>query len=257
MRCLTSMRRMLALCLMLAITACATTVARDPAPAERKLLIFSKTTGFRHKSIPQGIADLTLLATRKGYAVTASEDPDIFSAEKLGQFRAIILLSNTTDSKDPASDYIAGDRLAALRLWSENGGAIVGIHAATDSHFHTPWYAAMIGGQFKRHPRGLFNGAVTVLGRNHPALRRLPAKFVRADEWYELLAPPANAEILMTLDPGSIGEPGPARPVTWTTRIGKGRNFITVMGHTPESYSEPLFLHLVEGGLEWAVGERR
>jgi uncharacterized protein len=228
-----------------------------PKAAKPELLIFSHTTGFRHKSLPQGISSLTLLADRKGYRVTATEDVEIFTPEKLNQFRVIILLSNTTKEEDATTDYLAGEKLAALKNWSEAGGAIVGVHAATNSHYHTPWYARMIGGQFKRHPKGTQDGVLTVTAPNHRAVRRLGKGFTRHDEWYQLHAAPVDAEILVTLDPASLGEPGPAWPVSWTTRSGKGRNFITTMGHTPESFFDPIFLNHVEDGLDWAVDKRK
>jgi uncharacterized protein len=231
-------------------------IAKPQAP-KPELLIFSHPSGFRHKSIPQGISGLTLLAAQKGYTVTATEDADIFKAEKLKRFRAIILLSNTTKPDQPESDYILGEKLDALKNWSEAGGAIVGIHAATDSHFYTPWYAKMIGAQFKRHPKGTYDGALTVIAPKHPAVRRLSKNFTRKDEWYQMLSAPVDAEILVTVDPASAGEPGPAWPVSWTTRTGKGRNFITTMGHTPESFSDPVFLNHVEDGLDWAIGKRK
>jgi uncharacterized protein len=237
-------------------------LALDASAAKKKpekpgLLIFSHTTGFRHKSIPQGISAMSILTARKGYTVTASEDVEIFNPQKLKQFKVILFLSNTTKPTDPTTDYIVGEKLEALKNWSEAGGAIVGIHAATDSHFHTRWYANMIGAQFKRHPKGTYDGALTVTAPKHPAVRRLGKSFTRNDEWYQLIAPPVDAEILVTLDPASAGEPGPAWPVSWTTRTGRGRNFITSMGHTPESFSDPLFLNHVEDGLDWAVGKTK
>ncbi len=241
---------------LIAPLALADTPAPSPAleAAQPELLIFSHTTGFRHKSIPQGIAQLAVMATRKNYRVTASEDLDQFTGENLARYRVIIFLSNTTKPDDPATDYLTGDKLAALQGWSEAGGAIVGIHAATDSHFHTPWYAGMIGAQFLRHPRGTYDGALTVTAPSHPAVRRLAPSFTRRDEWYQLRSAPVGAEILVTLDPASAGEPGPAWPVSWTTRTGRGRNFITTMGHTPESFSDPLFMAHIEDGLGWAAG---
>jgi uncharacterized protein len=228
-----------------------------PKATTAELLIFSHTAGFRHKSIPQGISSLTLLAARKGYTVTATEDLEIFKPDRLKRFRAIILLSNTTKPDQPESDYLTGEKLQALKSWSEAGGAIVGIHAATDSHFHTPWYSQMIGAQFKRHPKGTYDGVLTVTAPKHPAVRRLGKTFTRNDEWYQLRAAPVDAEILVTVDPASAGEPGPAWPVSWITRTGKGRNFITTMGHTPESFTDPLFMNHVEDGLDWAVGKHK
>ena len=45
----------------------------------RCVLVFSRTTGFRHASIPDGIAAITQLGAARGFAVEATEDPTQFS----------------------------------------------------------------------------------------------------------------------------------------------------------------------------------
>jgi len=43
-------------------------------------------------------------------------------------------------------------------------------------------------------------------------------------------------------------------PIAWCQEIDGGRSWYTAMGHTVESYAEPLFrLHLL-GGIESAAG---
>ena len=71
-------------------------------PSHDAILIYSGTTGYRHDSIPAGIRAVTLIAKRRGLTVVASEDPSVFEADSLKKFRAIVLLSSTTDRKNPA-----------------------------------------------------------------------------------------------------------------------------------------------------------
>lgn len=232
-------------------------VAFAPAAAwaAPKVLLFSHSTGYRHASIETGIAAIRSLAEREGFTLVASEDPTIFERDELDQFDAIILLNTTTDRKDPASEWLVGPRRAGLQAFVRNGGGVVGIHAAADSHAHWPWYRRMIGAQFARHPEGTPTAELHRTHADHPAARVLPEEFRRTDEYYLFEDFDATVTVLATFDPTSIGEAlvNP-KPVSWAHRFEGGRVFYTAMGHTPESYSEPLFLAHLAAGLRWAAG---
>lgn len=221
------------------------------------ILIYSGTTGYRHDSIPAGIKAVSAIAARRGLTVVASEDPTIFSATSLRRFRAIVLLSCTTDPKNPGSEWLVGDRRTALQQFVRGGGGIVAVHAAADSHYHWPWYARLIGGRFERHPNGTPKGRVTVVAPTDPAVQGLPRTIERTDEWYYFGDYDPVSKVLVTLDPASIGEPDTnPNPVAWTREINQGRIFYTAMGHTTESYSEPFFLQHVAQGLDWVLRRR-
>jgi type 1 glutamine amidotransferase len=217
------------------------------------ILIYSGTTGYRHESIPAGIQAITTIAKRRGLLVQASEDPSIFSRSSLKQFRAIVLLSCTTDPKDPSSEWLVGDRRDALQDFVRHGGGVLAIHAAADSHYNWPWYGKLIGGHFARHPQGTPTGVVHLLGRI-PLTAGLPSSRQRADEWYYFDDYDPTSRLLVTLDPASIGEKDVnPNPMAWVRTVDGGRVFYTAMGHTKESYSEPYFLRLVSNGLDWVL----
>jgi type 1 glutamine amidotransferase len=221
------------------------------------ILIFSGTTGYRHDSIPAGIRAISNLAAQRGLRVVASEAPSVFSATGLKRFRAIVLLSCTTDPKNPASEWLVGDRRAALQQFVRNGGGVLAIHAAADSHYNWPWYSRLIGGHFARHPQGTPKGNVTVVAPGDPAVKGLPRTISRVDEWYYFDDYDPVSKVLVTLDPQSIGEKDiNPNPVAWTREINSGRVFYTAMGHTKESYSEPFFLRHLGLGLDWVLKRR-
>lgn len=229
-----------------------------PAGEPKRVLIFSHTTGYRHESIPAGIAAVRALVERQGAAAIPSEDPAIFSDQGLAGLDAIVLLSSTTDPKKPESEWLAGPRRAALQRFVRSGGGIVAIHAAADSHYHWPWYGRMIGGRFERHPPGTPPGNLTVADPRHPATEHLPERFSRVDEWYFFRDFNREVRLLLTLDPTSIGEQDAApRPISWAHRLEGGPVFYTGMGHTTESYGDPLFLRHLEGGLRWVLARAR
>src|SRR5690242_20942943 len=66
----------------------ATTLAAVPASAADapyRVLVFSKTAGFRHSSIPNGIAAIQSLGSANNFTVTATEDANAFTAANLAQ----------------------------------------------------------------------------------------------------------------------------------------------------------------------------
>lgn len=227
-----------------------------PAQPNRRtaILIFSHTTGFRHDSIPAGIQAISDIARRRGLQVTASEDPRVFDDPNLRRFGAIVLLSTTTDPKVPASEWFVGERREALQNFVTRGGGILAIHAAADSHYHWPWYAHLIGGRFERHPPGTAKGRISMVDRSGKLSRGLPAVFEHTDEWYYFADFDPTSTLVATLDPASIGEKDVnPNPITWTRKVGIGRVFYTAMGHTKESYSDPIFLKQLDNGLAWIL----
>ena len=84
----------------------------------RKVLVFSKTSGFRHGSIPVGAKSIVMLGEKTGaFEAVHSEDDSMFEPESLNQFDAVIML-NTTGKlflpkpmpKDPAEKAKALER---------------------------------------------------------------------------------------------------------------------------------------------------
>ncbi len=223
-----------------------------------RILVYSGTTGYRHESIPAAVEALKTLGAKQGYLIDATEDPEVFTAEKLAAYKAIVFVSTTTDPKNPESEWFVGARREALQGFLKAGKGIVGLHAAGDSHYHWPWYGQMIGGYFERHPKGTPTGTLTVVDAKHAATKKLPKTITRSDEWYYYKDFDPTVHVLVTVDPKSIGE-GEAdvnpNPLVWYHSFGGGRVFYSGLGHTPESYSEPYIVTVITGGLAYAVGK--
>jgi uncharacterized protein len=227
------------------------------AATPKRLLLYSGTTGYRHASIEPGIEALKALATREGFAVDATEDPNVFTADKLKSYSVILFLSTTTNPKDPASEWFVGERREALQGFVRAGKGIVGIHAAADSHYHWPWFIQLMGGAFERHPKGTPAGVLTVQDTKHLSTRGLAKTIPHTDEWYYYKDYNPRMQLLITVDPASIGEADAnPNPISWAHEFEGGRVFYTGLGHTPETYREEFFLKHVAGGLRWAAGTR-
>ena len=249
-------RRLLGLVAGIAAAASAITPAAA-ASRQPRVLLFSHSTGYRHASIEPGIAAIQGLGAREKMAIVPSADPNIFSADSLRGFDAIIFLSTSTDPKKPESEWFQGARREALQGFVRRGGGIVAIHAASDSHYHWPWYVRMIGGHFASHPEGTPRGTVRVVDRKHRATRGRPATISRTAEWYYFDDYNPETRVLVTLDPASIGaKDANPNPVSWAHEYEGGRVFYTAMGHTVESYSDRNFLTHLTGGLRWVLGKK-
>lgn len=214
------------------------------------LLVFSRTTSFRHSSIAVGISALTDMATERGWMLTATEDPTLFNDGTLAAHDAVVFLNNTGDVLDATQQ-------AAFERYIRAGGGFVGIHAASDTEFDWPFFGALVGAYFSVHP-DIQPATIRVENPAHPATVGLPDPWQRTDEWYNFRTNPrANVDVLLTLDeasysPGS-GAMGVDHPIAWCHEYEGGRSFYTALGHTEASYAEPLFLAHVAGGIEWVL----
>jgi len=249
------MRAVVAILLALVLTAAAPRSERTPTPTSTPaVLVFTHSTGFRHDSIEPAAAALAALGRERGFVTVASADPAIFADAALARFAAVVLVSTTTRPDDPASEWFVGERRAAFQRFVRRGAGVVGIHAAADSHYGWPWYGAMIGARFLRHPPGTPEGEVTLVDRRHPAARGLRSPKRRVDEWYAYRDRRGDLAVVATFDPRSIGEAGTPAPIAWAHRFEGGRVFYTGMGHTAASFAEPWFLSHLAGGIAWALG---
>ncbi len=76
------------------------------APAQpkkaRTILVYSKTLGFRHGSIPTGVTAIKLMGEKTGaYTIEHSEDPAMFDENRLNRFDAVLFLNTTGDCLAP------------------------------------------------------------------------------------------------------------------------------------------------------------
>ncbi|HEU5136307.1 MAG TPA: ThuA domain-containing protein [Steroidobacteraceae bacterium] len=227
------------------------------AASKGRVLVYFGHTGYVHESIPAAVEALKKIGAREGYAVDTSEDPEVFAAAKLADYKAIVLVSNSTDPKKPESEWFTGSRLEALQGFLAAGKGVIGLHAAADSHYHTGWYGRMIGGYFERHPKGTPKATITVVDARHPATAKLPSTITRNDEWYYYKDFDPTVRVLVTVDPSTIGD-GEAdvnpNALVWCHDFGGGRVFYSGLGHTPENYSEPYIVDMLTGALKYAVG---
>ena len=253
-------------------TSSTTVESAAPAPLANAydVLVFSKTAGFRHDSIPAGIRAIQRLGAQYGFTVTATEDAAQPSPlANLQQYEAVIWLSTT-------SDVLNATQQAAFEDYIQAGGGYVGVHAASDTEYTWPWYGELVGAYFQSHPAGTPTASIDVEDKTTPSSCALPDRWERTDEWYNFqskdnpvvngggadYSPRVNPDInvIATLDESTYAEDdGNAtdddHPIAWYQDFDGGRSFYTGGGHTQASFSEPLFrLHLL-GGIQYAADQ--
>jgi uncharacterized protein len=218
-------------------------------PSESAIIVFYKTSGFYHASIPDGIAALQKLGIENNIAVDTTKNAARINKDNLQKYKAVVFLNTT-------QDVLNLDQQAAFEQYIKGGGGFVGIHAATDTEYDWPWYNQLVGAYFESHP-AIQKATVQVIDKQHPATTFLPGKWERIDEWYNFKNINSQLKILATLDESSYsgGKNGANHPIAWYHEFDGGRAFYTAGGHTSESYSEPLFLQHILGGIKYAMGK--
>ena len=216
-----------------------------------RILVYSKTVGFRHDSIDDGVRALAELAREKGWDCEATEDPASFHASRLARFDLVLFLNTNGNVLDDAGRE-------ALVRFVRSKKAFLGVHGAAATEPDWTWFGGLVGATFKAHPR-IQPALVSVTDALHPSTRHLPALWRRTDEWYGFHeSPRARARVLLTLDESSYepgeGAMGADHPLAWCHEHEGGRSFYTALGHTRESYEERPFLDHLAGGIAWALG---
>jgi cytochrome c len=226
-------------------------IACSPGPKEKRVLIFTKTKVFRHESIPKGIEAIKKLGAKYHFAVDTTENAAAFAEENLKKYTAVIFLSTT-------GDVLNAEQQNDFERYIQAGGGFVGIHAATDTEYDWPWYGKLVGAYFNGHPgnpnvqRGMFY----VVDKKNMATDSLPDRWERDDEFYNFKNVSPDLHILIKIDEKTYheGKMGDDHPMAWYHDFDGGRSFYTNMGHTNETFSDPLFLKHLWGGLLYAMG---
>ena len=244
----------------------------DNAQARFRVLVFSKTAGFRHSSITPGHPALEKLGTDNNFQVDHTEDGTAFRDDILSHYDTVIWLSTT-------GDVLNDTQQAAFERYIEAGGGYTGIHSAADTEYTWAWYGQLVGAYFRNHPVGTLpnggrNATVHVEDTTDHSTQGLPTpNWDRADEWYNYqspvnpsvggggtdYSPRATVHVLTTVDESTYDEDDgnttdDDHPISWCKRYDGGRSWYTGMGHTDDSFTEANYLKHILGGIEVSAG---
>lgn len=227
------------------------------AQPQFKALLFTKTAGWHHQSINEGVDAIRDIARRHQFQVDWEEMAGRFNTENLKQYDVIIFLSTT-------GDVLNDEQQKAMEEFIQGGKGFVGIHAASDTEYDWEWYTQLVGRMFVIHPVNQ-TARVDVIDSNFPGQERLPSSFLWTDEWYEFSDEKVEGlNYLMTIDEttfdpnadwGNVKGTGMGdfHPITWYHEFDGGRSYYTAMGHMSQTYEDKMFLEQLFGGIYWAA----
>ncbi len=251
----------------------------------RKILFFTKSSGFEHSVIKRVSGNpsfaeqiLTEIGPRSGLDFTFSKDGSLFTPEYLAGFDAIFFYTTGnlgiagTDGQPPISS--AGKK--ALLDAIDGGKGFVGCHSASDT-YHTGEitvedarqlapryrnfgmeadpYIRMLGGEFIKHGAQQ-KARLRLIDASFPGAAALGNSEVH-EEWYSLKEFARDLHVIWVQETAGMAEPvyqRPPYPATWARQHGQGRVFYTSLGHREDVWLNPKFQEMLIGGLSWASG---
>jgi uncharacterized protein len=256
----------------------------EPTGPNKKVLFFTKSSGFEHPVIKRdgdkpGLAEriLTEIGKEHGFEVVASKDGRLFEPDQIGQWDAFVF-ETTGDLTIPGGDKnppISADGEKAFYDAIRGGKGFIGMHCATDTFGHhgpkykkpgnrdkgaDDPYIQMIGGEFIIHGDQQ-PSRIDIVSPSFPGIANgfgtSGGSFTITDEWYALknFADDLHV-ILVQVTEGMKGQmyERPNFPITWARAHGKGRVFYTSMGHREDVWENPNYQALLLGALGWAAG---
>lgn len=213
-------------------------------PKRHRVLVYTRTTGYRHDSIPAGVRAFRELGVEHDFHVDATERPDAFEGEGLRRYDAVVFLSTSGDVLTP-------EGRVNLLAHHAAGAGFMGVHSAACTEYGWPSYEALLGARFDRHP-ALQPGTVLVEDHAHPATQHLERTWEFTDEWYDFrVNPRPRVRVLASADESSYegGGMGEDHPLVWCHEPDGAPVFYTALGHSAEVYQQPAFRAHLWGGL--------
>lgn len=217
------------------------------APDAARVLVFTRTEGWRHDSIPDAVAALRGIGAEAGLEIVHSEDPADLDPERLSRLRAVVFANTTGDVLDDA-------RRAALKAFVRGGGGFLGVHSAADTEYGWPWYGGLVGSWFESHPPGLQTARATFADEGVAEEGRV---WRVTDEFYNFRDNPrARVRVIATLETGDYegSTMGEDHPIAWCHEYDGGRSWYTGLGHDPALYAQPPYLRHLARGLRYVTG---
>lgn len=213
-------------------------------PANLHVLIFTKTAGYRHASIPDGISMMRDLGQKFGFGVDCTEDADAFNPDSLEKYDVTVWLSTSGDVLDAAQKV-------AFEVHVKSGRGFVGIHSAANTEGSWAFFQTLVGARFRSHP-GIHTATLRIEDSEDLSTAMLPHRWVVTDEWFDYrLNPRPRVRVLATVDEATYpgGRMGDDHPIVWRHETLGGRAWYTGLGHVPEMYADLRFQQHVLGGL--------
>ncbi|GBD35230.1 hypothetical protein HRbin36_00337 [bacterium HR36] len=253
-------------------------LAQEKAKRKKRVLMFTKSSGFEHSVIRRSKPDqlshaekiVTALGEQHGFEVVCTKDGRVFIPEEIAKYDAFFFYT-TGDLTQPGNDKNPPMSPAGKKAFLDaihQGKGFIGSHCAADT-FHSPGkrdenqppeqrdpYIVMLGGEFIVHGAQQ-KARMHVVSRPFPALKGID-EFILYEEWYALKNFAPDLHVILVQD--TQGMQGamyqrPPFPATWARPYGQGRVFYTSMGHREDVWTNETFQKILVSGILWALRE--
>lgn len=193
-----------------------------------------------------------LLEQDQRFAVRIIEDPHALDSATLTNYAVVLLHFQNWETPGPGAAAREN-----LRRYVADGGGLVSVHFACGAwHGEWPEFQNIVGrvwhgsgpGKPQHDPRGPFT--VHIVDKDHPITRGL-ADFETDDELYTCLM--GDAPIHIVADANSKVDKKD-HPMAFVREYGKGRVFLTTLGHDVKAFTNSSVPQLIRQGCTWAAG---
>ena len=226
--------------------------------SDTRVLIFSKTNGFRHvEAIPAARTLFESIAAKNGWDSFFTENAAVHNSDHLSQFDLVVW-------SQVSGDVLTAPQREAFKSYVEEGGAVLAIHGSGgDPAYSWDWHPQeLIRAQFTGHPMfpQFREATIHVEDSEHPAMVALPEQWLRTEEWYSFADSPRDrVNVLASVDETEYDiKPeiamGEDHPLIWHHRVGEGTVFYSALGHQASAYDEPEHQGMLEGAMGWLLG---
>jgi type 1 glutamine amidotransferase len=233
------------------------TVLLTNAQQKKRVLVFTRVQGYFHESIPAGIKAVQKLGIENNFVVDTTTDSLTFTDKNLKKYSALIFLSTS------GRRLFTVEQQAVIKRYIQAGGGFMGIHCAACNYSNLkpgdvdwPWYHQLVGATFTNHPAPALAG-FDVVDRTNPATQHLPARWTWHEELYNFKDIQPDLHVLIKVDETTYkgGQVGKDHPMAWYHEFDGGRSFYVEQGHFAEAFSDPQYLKLILGGIQYAMGK--
>jgi len=222
-----------------------------------RVLVYTKNgKGYVHDNIASAVACVKSLAAENNFTADVSDDPSVFTEANLKKYQLLIFTSTNNDVFD------TDDQRVAFRRYIEAGGGFVGVHSVTGTERNWKWFKMMLGETFTWHAK-FQKFSIKKLDATHPSMEGVPAIWEREDECYFGKEMYPGIKVLMAHDVSTLDTKDKKQdstlkanlgsytyyfPAVWYQHFEGGNIWVTTLGHTKESYQDPVYKnHLLQG----------
>lgn len=247
--------------------------------SKKKILVFSKATGFYHWTIPHNIEMLKILAKKSNaFEIQVGYDIENFDKKNLKKYDAVILnnsnpngpkrdlfwdlLKQNTSLTDQEIRQKAPQYEQNLINYVAKGGGLMILHGAIVVQNNSVAFSKMTGGSFDYHPKQQ-EMHVKEVDVSHPLVRAFKGKgLTHIDEPYFFKNAyfDYNFRPLLYIEADKLEGLKKAvgnniNYVSWIKRHGKGRVFYSSPSHNAQSLANPELLQYFLDGMQYVVGD--